>query len=157
MDATLMALAGTPNKSKLGANAILRVSLAVEHAAADSASLPLYQYLSKGAAELMPLPLFNILNGGRHAEGSVEFQAFMVPPVGPGSFAEALRMGPAVYHSLGRNLPDVGLPTTDVDERVLAPPPSRKQTYVALKLRAHQASAFRLAAATPIAPHPADS
>ena len=143
VDATLIALDGTPNKSKLGANAILSVSLAVAHAAADSASLPLYQYLSKGAAELMPLPLFNILNGGRHAEGSVEFQEFMVAPVGAGSFAEALRMGSEVYHALGRILHDEGLPTTIGDEGGFAPPLARNDDAVTLALRAIEAAGYR--------------
>ena len=143
VDATLIALDGTPNKSKLGANAILSVSLAVAHAAADSASLPLYQYLSKGKAELMPLPLFNILNGGRHAEGSVEFQEFMVAPVGAGSFAEALRMGSEVYHALGRILHDEGLPTTIGDEGGFAPPLARNDEAVTLALRAIEAAGYR--------------
>ncbi|MFB3093986.1 MAG: phosphopyruvate hydratase [Dehalococcoidia bacterium] len=143
VDATLIALDGTPNKSKLGANAILSVSLAVAHAAADSASLPLYQYLSNGKAELMPLPLFNILNGGRHAEGSVEFQEFMVAPVGAGSFAEALRMGSEVYHALGRILHDEGLPTTIGDEGGFAPPLARNDDAVTLALRAIEAAGYR--------------
>jgi enolase len=142
VDATLIALDGTPNKSKLGANAILSVSLAVAHAAADSASLPLYQYLSKGKAELMPLPMFNILNGGRHAEGSVEFQEFMVAPVGAGSFAEALRMGSEVYHALGRILHDEGLPTTIGDEGGFAPPLARNDDAVTLALRAIEAAGY---------------
>ena len=143
VDAALIALDGTPNKSKLGANAILSVSLAVAHAAADSASLPLYQYLSKGAAELMPLPMFNILNGGRHAEGSVEFQEFMVAPVGADSFAEALRMGSEVYHALGRILHDEGWPTTIGDEGGFAPPLARNDDAVALALRAIEAAGYR--------------
>lgn len=143
VDAALIALDGTPNKSKLGANAILSVSLAVAHAAADSASLPLYQYLSKGAAELMPLPMFNILNGGRHAEGSVEFQEFMVAPVGADSFAEALRMGSEVYHALRRILHDEGWPTTIGDEGGFAPPLARNDDAVTLALRAIEAAGYR--------------
>ncbi len=143
VDRALIALDGTPNKSRLGANAILSVSLAVAHAAARSASLPLYQYLSKGEAELMPLPLFNILNGGRHAEGSVDFQEFMVAPVGAGSFAEALRMGSEVYHALGRILHDEGLPTTIGDEGGFAPPLARNDDAVTLTLRAIEAAGYR--------------
>ncbi|MCH8346827.1 MAG: phosphopyruvate hydratase [Chloroflexi bacterium] len=143
VDATLIALDGTPNKSKLGANAILSVSLAVAHAAADSASIPLYQYLSKGEAELMPLPMFNILNGGRHAEGSVEFQEFMVAPVGADSFAEALRMGSEVYHALRGILHDEGWPTTIGDEGGFAPPLARNDDAVALALRAIEAAGYR--------------
>ncbi len=157
VDATLIALDGTPNKSKLGANAILSVSLAVAHAAADSASLPLYQYLSKGAAELMPLPLFNILNGGRHAEGSVEFQEFMVAPVGAGSFAEALRMGSEVYHALGRILHDEGLPTTIGDEGGFAPPLARNDDAVTLALRAIEAAGYRPGEEIALALDPATS
>jgi enolase len=157
VDATLIALDGTPNKSKLGANAILSVSLAVAHAAADSASLPLYQYLSKGAAELMPLPMFNILNGGRHAEGSVEFQEFMVAPVGAGSFAEALRMGSEVYHALGRILHDEGWPTTIGDEGGFAPPLARNDDAVTLALRAIEAAGYRPGADIALALDPATS
>ncbi|KKL98232.1 hypothetical protein LCGC14_1826480 [marine sediment metagenome] len=157
VDATLIALDGTPNKSKLGANAILSVSLAVAHAAADSASLPLYQYLSKGNAELIPLPLFNVLNGGRHAEGSVEFQEFMVAPVGATSFAEALRMGSEVYHALGRILQDEGLPTTIGDEGGFAPPLARNDDAVALALRAIEAAGYRPGEDVALALDPATS
>lgn len=157
VDATLIALDGTPNKSKLGANAILSVSLAVAHAAADSASLPLYQYLSKGAAELMPLPLFNILNGGRHAEGSVEFQEFMVAPIGAGSFAEALRMGSEVYHALGRILRDEGWPTTIGDEGGFAPPLARNDDAATLAVRAIEAAGYRPGADIALALDPATS
>lgn len=143
VDRALLALDGTPNKSRLGANAILSVSLAAAHAAAAHASLPLYIYLSQGNAELIPLPLFNVLNGGRHAEGSVEFQEFMVAPVGATSFAEALRMGSEVYHALGRILHDEGLPTTIGDEGGFAPPLARNDDAVALALRAIEAAGYR--------------
>jgi enolase len=143
VDGVLIALDGTPNKSRLGANAILSVSLAVAHAAAAQASLPLYMYLSRGKAELMPLPQFNILNGGRHAEGSVDFQEFMVAPVGASSFAEALRMGAEVYHALARILHDEGLPTTVGDEGGFAPPLARNDDAIALVVRAIEAAGYR--------------
>lgn len=143
VDKALLALDGTPNKSKLGANATLSVSLAVAYAAASHASLPLYKYLSQDDAELMPLPMFNILNGGRHAEGSVDFQEFMIAPVGASSFAEALRMGSEVYHALGRILHDEGLPTTIGDEGGFAPPLARNDDAVTMALRAVEAAGYR--------------
>ena len=143
VDKALIALDGTANKSRLGANATLSVSLAAAHAAASEASLPLYMYLSRGNAQLMPLPLFNILNGGRHAAGSVDFQEFMVAPVGAASFAEALRMGSEVYHALARILDDEGLPTTIGDEGGFAPPLSRNDDAVALVLRAIEDAGYR--------------
>ena len=102
LDEAIIELDGTPNKSKLGANAMLGVSLAVAHAAAADASVPLYRYLGGKDANLLPLPLFNILNGGRHAEGSTDFQEFMVAPVGASTFAEGLRWGVEVYHLVRR-------------------------------------------------------
>jgi enolase len=143
VDRTLLALDGTPNKSRLGANATLSVSLAVASAAAGHTSLPLYMYLSQGEAELMPLPMFNILNGGRHAAGSVDFQEFMIAPVGAASFAEALRMGSEVYHALGRILHDEGLPTTIGDEGGFAPPLARNDDAVAIAIRAIEAAGYR--------------
>ncbi|MBI2912825.1 MAG: phosphopyruvate hydratase, partial [Chloroflexi bacterium] len=101
VDEALIALDGTPNKSRLGANAILGVSLAVAHAAAAQSGVPLYRYLGGEDAHLLPLPQFNILNGGKHAQGSTDFQEFMITPVGAATFAEALRMGAEVYHALG--------------------------------------------------------
>lgn len=157
VDRALLALDGTPNKSRLGANAILSVSLATAHAAAAHASLPLYIYLSQGNAELIPLPLFNVLNGGRHAEGSVEFQEFMVAPVGATSFAEALRMGSEVYHALGRILHDEGLPTTIGDEGGFAPPLARNDDAVALALRAIEAAGYRPGEDVALALDPATS
>jgi enolase len=143
VDRALIALDGTPNKSRLGANATLSVSLAAAHAAASHASLPLYAYLSQGDADLMPLPQFNILNGGRHAEGSVDFQEFMVTPVGASSFADALRMGSEVCHALGRLLRDEGLPTTVGDEGGFAPPLARNDDAATLVLRAIEAAGYR--------------
>jgi enolase len=122
---------------------MLSVSLAVAHAAASHASLPLYLYLSQGNADLMPLPLFNILNGGRHATGSVDFQEFMVAPVGASSFAEALRMGSEVCHALGHILQDDGLPTTVGDEGGFAPPLARNDDAATLAVQAIEAAGYR--------------
>jgi enolase len=133
------------------------VSLAVAHAAAAQASLPLYMYLSRGEAELMPLPQFNILNGGRHAEGSVDFQEFMVAPVGAASFAEALRMGAEVYHALARILHNEGLPTTVGDEGGFAPPLARNDDAIALVVRAIEAAGYRPGEGVAIALDPATS
>jgi len=157
VDRALLELDGTPNKSRLGANATLSVSLAVAHAAAAQASLPLYIYLSRGNAELMPLPQFNILNGGRHAEGSVDFQEFMVAPVGAATFAEALRMGAEVYHALARILHDEGLPTTVGDEGGFAPPLARNDDAIALVVRAIEAAGYRPGEDVAIALDPATS
>ncbi len=157
VDKALITLDGTPNKSKLGANATLGVSLAVAQAAANSASLPLYMYLSQGNAGLMPLPLFNIHNGGRHATGSVDFQEFMVAPVGAESFAGALRMGSEVYQALARILDDEGLPTTIGDEGGFAPPLARNDDAVTLVLRAIEAAGYRPGEEIAIALDPATS
>jgi len=157
LDRALIELDGTPNKSRLGANATLSVSLAAAHAAAAQASLPLYIYLSRGNAELMPLPQFNILNGGRHAEGSVDFQEFMVAPIGASSFAEALRMGAEVYHALARILHDEGLPTTVGDEGGFAPPLAHNDDAIALVVRAIEAAGYRPGEDVAIALDPATS
>ncbi|MDO8611662.1 MAG: phosphopyruvate hydratase [Dehalococcoidia bacterium] len=157
LDRALIELDGTPNKSRLGANATLAVSLAVAHAAAAQASLPLYTYLSRSKAELMPLPQFNILNGGRHAEGSVDFQEFMVAPVGAATFAEALRMGAEVYHALARILHDDGLPTTVGDEGGFAPPLARNDDAIALVVRAIESAGYRPGEDVAIALDPAMS
>ena len=102
IDAQLIALDGTPNKSKLGANAILGVSMAVARAAASSVGLPLWRYLGGVQARLLPTPLMNIVNGGRHADNGLEVQEFMIVPLGLPSFAEALRAGVEVFHALKR-------------------------------------------------------
>ena len=121
VDRLLIELDGTANKARLGANAMLGVSLAVARAAADSAEEPLYRYLGGAAAHRLPVPMFNILNGGRHAEDSTDFQEFMVMPVGAESYSEGLRMGAEVYQSLKRILHDRGLSTTIGDEGGFAP------------------------------------
>ena len=133
LDAALIELDGTPDKSRLGANAILGVSLATAHAAAAHEGLPLYRSLDTGADPLLPVPMFNILNGGQHATNSADFQEFMVVPLGAESFAEALRMGSEIYHCLGESLEDLGLPTNVGDEGGFAPPlPSNRQAIEAV-------------------------
>ncbi len=121
LDAAMLELDGTPNKSKLGANAILGVSLAVAHAAAESSGLPLYRYVGGPNAHILPVPMMNILNGGSHADSNVDIQEFMIAPIGAESFAEALEMGAGVYHALKAVLKGRGLATGLGDEGGFAP------------------------------------
>ena len=121
LDQTLIELDGTPNKGKLGANAILGVSLAVAKAAADSADLPLFRYVGGPNAHVLPVPMMNILNGGSHADSNVDIQEFMVAPIGATTFREALRTGAEVYHSLKSVLKAQGLATGLGDEGGFAP------------------------------------
>ncbi|WP_138443265.1 phosphopyruvate hydratase [Sinomonas susongensis] len=121
IDQAMIDLDGTPNKSNLGANAILGVSLAVANAAADSANLPLYKYLGGPNAHVLPVPLMNILNGGSHADSDVDIQEFMVVPLGAETFSEGLRWGVEVYHALKGVLKDKGLATGLGDEGGFAP------------------------------------
>ena len=121
VDQALVDLDGTPDKSRLGANAILGVSLAVSKAAADSAELPLFRYIGGPNAHILPVPMMNILNGGAHADNGVEIQEFMVAPIGAPSFAEALRWGAEVYHALKSVLKKQGLATGLGDEGGFAP------------------------------------
>ncbi len=121
VDRTMIELDGTPNKGRLGANAILGVSLAVAHAAADSAGLPLYKYIGGPAAHVLPVPMMNILNGGSHADSNVDLQEFMVFPLGAPSFREGLRWGAEVFHALKSVLKSKGLNTAVGDEGGFAP------------------------------------
>jgi enolase len=121
IDAALIDLDATPDKSKLGANAILGVSLAVAKAAADSADLPLFRYLGGPNAYLLPVPMMNILNGGAHADSNVDVQEFMIAPIGAGTFSDALRQGAEVYHALKSVLRSKGLATGLGDEGGFAP------------------------------------
>lgn len=121
VDATMIELDGSKNKGTLGANAILGVSLAVAKAAADSAGVPLYQYLGGANAHVLPVPMMNILNGGSHADSNVDIQEFMIAPIGADSFKEAVRMGAEVYHALKAVLKDRGLATGLGDEGGFAP------------------------------------
>ena len=121
IDEILIDLDGTPNKAKLGANAILAVSMAVARAAADYLGIDLYHYIGGFNAKTLPVPMFNILNGGSHADNSVDFQEFMIMPVSAETFAEALRMGAEVYHNLKKVLIEKGLNTGGGDEGGFAP------------------------------------
>jgi len=121
IDAAMIALDGTPTKARLGANAILAVSMAVARAAAREAGLPLYRYLGGKAATLLPVPMMNILNGGAHASNNVDAQEFMVVPVGADNFADGLRMGVEVFHTLKTVLSEQGLSTAVGDEGGFAP------------------------------------
>jgi len=121
IDRAMMELDGTPNKGKLGANAILGVSLAVAKAAAEHLGLALYQYIGGVAAHRLPVPMMNILNGGKHADNNIDLQEFMVMPIGARAFADALRMGAEVYHALKKVLSDRGLSTAVGDEGGFAP------------------------------------
>ncbi len=121
IDTTMIELDGTENKSKLGANAILGVSMAAARAAAECVGLPLYQYLGGVHARLLPTPMMNILNGGKHADNNVDLQEFMIMPVGAPTFREGLRMGAEIFHALKAVLKSKGLNTAVGDEGGFAP------------------------------------
>jgi enolase len=121
LDRILITLDGTPNKSRLGANAVLAVSLAAAHAAAAEQRLPLWRYLGGEGAHVLPVPMMNVLNGGAHADNKVDFQEFMIVPVGAQTFSQALQMGAEVFHHLKKTLHDQGLSTAVGDEGGFAP------------------------------------
>ncbi|MDD5094739.1 MAG: phosphopyruvate hydratase [Dehalococcoidia bacterium] len=143
IDRIMLVLDSTPTKSNLGANAILGVSLAVAHAAANSSKLPLYRYLGGDNAHLLPVPMMNILNGGKHAEDSVDFQEFMIVPAGAPTFAEALRMGTEIYHALKKLLKDKGLTTAVGDEGGFAPALPSNKAAVEMVLNAIEAAGYK--------------
>ena len=143
LDRHQIELDGTPNKARLGANAMLGVSLAVAHAAANYLGQPLYRYLGGVGAYQLPVPMMNVLNGGRHAENSTDFQEFMVLPVGAASFREALRMGSEIFHSLGKILHDRHLATTVGDEGGYAPSLASNEASVELLVQAIEAAGYR--------------
>ncbi len=157
IDATLLELDGTPNKSKLGANAILGVSLACAHAAAASHELPLYRYLGGVGARILPVPFFNILNGGKHAANSTDFQEFLVAPIGRPTFAEALRAGAEVFHALRAILHEEGFATGQGDEGGFAPSLPSNEAAVELILRAIERAGYRPGEDVAIALDPAVS
>jgi enolase len=157
IDRLLSALDGTPNKSRLGANAILGVSLAVAHATAASKHLPLYVSVGGESANLLPLPLFNVLNGGKHAEDSTDFQEFMLAPVGAPSFREALRYGAEVYQSLKKLLGQRGLSTNIGDEGGFAPSLGNNVAAVELLVQAIESAGYRPGEDVAIALDPATS
>ncbi|MCG6115624.1 MAG: phosphopyruvate hydratase [Mesorhizobium sp.] len=121
IDRTMIELDGTPNKSRLGANAILGVSLAVAKAAAEAADMPLYRYVGGANAHVLPVPMMNILNGGAHADNPIDFQEFMIMPIGAESFREGLRWGAEIFHTLKKGLKDAGHNTNVGDEGGFAP------------------------------------
>ena len=143
LDGVLIELDGTPNKSRLGANALLGVSLAAAHAAAASADLPLYRYLGGVGARTLPVPMFNILNGGKHAQGSTDFQEFMVMPVASPTFSDALRAGSEIFHALRAILHDEGQATGQGDEGGFAPSLPTNEAAVEVVLRAIERAGYR--------------
>jgi enolase len=143
VDQALLELDGTPNKSTLGANAILAVSLAVARAAADDAGLPLYAYLGGVGARLLPVPLLNILNGGAHADNGIDFQEFMLVPAGAENFSTALRMGVEIFHSLKDLLKDKGLTTGVGDEGGFAPDLPSNTAALDLFMQAIERAGYR--------------
>ncbi|HEY7768969.1 phosphopyruvate hydratase [Longimicrobium sp.] len=143
VDRTMIELDGTPNKSRLGANAILAVSLATARAAADDAGLPLYRYLGGAMANVLPVPMLNILNGGAHAGNNVDFQEFMVMPIGAETFSEGLRMGVEVFHALKKVLGKAGKSTAVGDEGGFAPDLKDNEEAVAVILQAIEQAGYR--------------
>ena len=157
LDQVLIDLDGTKDKSRLGANAVLGVSLAVARAATASLELPLYRYLGGPAARVLPVPMFNILNGGKHAADSTDFQEFMVMPVGASSFAEALRMGAEVYHALKKVLQKRGLSTNVGDEGGFAPSLPSNEAAIEAVLAAIEVAGYRPGEQVALALDPAAS
>jgi enolase len=157
VDRILCELDGTPNKSRLGANAILGVSLAVARAAADSVNLPLYRYLGGPNASRLPVPMFNILNGGKHAPDSTDFQEFMVMPVGAPTFSDGLRLGAEVYQALKAVLHDRGAITSVGDEGGFAPSLPGNEAAVQVVLEAVERAGYRAGEDAVIALDPAST
>jgi enolase len=157
LDEALIALDGTPNKSRLGANAILGVSLAAAHAAAAEEGLPLYRYLGGEGAHVLPVPMMNVLNGGAHADNKVDFQEFMIVPVGAPTFAECLRMGAETFHALKKTLHDRGLSTTVGDEGGFAPDLGSNEEALQLLVQGIEAAGYSPGEDVAIALDPATS
>ena len=157
LDRVLIELDGTPNKSRLGANALLGVSLAAAHASARARDLPLWRHLGGEEAVLLPVPLMNVLNGGAHADNKVDFQEFMVVPYGAASFAEALRIGTEVYHALKAALHARGLATAVGDEGGFAPDLPSNEAALELLLEAIEKAGWRAGEDVAIALDPAAS
>jgi enolase len=157
LDQALIELDGTPTKSRLGANAILGVSLATAHAQAAEEGLALWRYLGGEATRVLPVPLMNVLNGGAHADNKVDFQEFMVVPCGAPTFAECLRMGTEVFHALKRTLRDRGLATAVGDEGGFAPDLSSNEDALSALLAGIEAASYRPGEDVAIALDPAAS
>ena len=157
LDRALINLDGTPNKSRLGANAILAVSLAAAHAAAAEERLPLWRYLGGESAHIMPVPMMNVINGGAHADNKVDFQEFMIVPVGAPSFHEALKMGVEVFHNLKKTLQERGLNTTVGDEGGFAPDLESNEAALELLIAGIRAAGYIPGTQIAIALDPATS
>ncbi len=157
IDETMIELDGTPTKSKLGANAILGVSMAVAHAAADSVELPLYAYLGGIHGHVLPVPMMNIMNGGKHAAGSTDFQEFMVMPVGAPTFSEAVRWGAEIYHNLKKVIHDKGHSTSVGDEGGFAPSLGSNQAALDVIMEAIDKAGYKAGEQIMIALDPATS
>jgi enolase len=155
LDRLMIKLDGTANKGKLGANAILAVSLAAAKAAAESAGLPLYRYLGGCNANILPVPMMNILNGGKHADNNVDFQEFMIMPIGAGDFPEALRMGVEVYHTLKKVLAEKGYATAVGDEGGFAPSLKSNDEAIEVILNAIKKAGYKAGKQIAIALDPA--
>jgi enolase len=143
IDRELIALDGTENKSRLGANALLAVSLATARAAAEDCGLPLYRYLGGAGQMQLPVPMMNVINGGAHANNSLDLQEFMVIPVGIASFREALRCGVEIFHALKKLIDQQGMPTTVGDEGGFAPNLPNNEAALQLIMRAIEAAGYR--------------
>ncbi|MEW5845977.1 MAG: phosphopyruvate hydratase [Bacteroidota bacterium] len=157
IDETMIKLDGTPNKGNLGANAILGVSLAVAHAAAQLTNQPLYRYVGGVNARTLPIPMMNILNGGSHADNSIDFQEFMIMPVGANSFTEAIRMGAEVFHNLKSVLKKLGYSTNVGDEGGFAPNLKSNEEAITVILQAIENAGYRPGEDVYIALDPASS
>ena len=157
LDRAMIELDGTPNKGRLGANALLGVSLAAARASAAENGLPLYRYLGGEAAHILPVPMMNVLNGGAHADNSVDFQEFMVMPVGAPSFGEALRWGAEVFHALKKTLHDQGKSTAVGDEGGFAPDLDSNEDALVTLITAIEAAGYEPGEQVAIALDPATS
>lgn len=142
IDSMMIEMDGTPNKGKLGANALLGVSLACAHAAAEEVGLPLYQYIGGVNAKVLPVPMMNILNGGKHADNTVDFQEFMIVPYGAPTFGEALRCGAEIFHALKKVLSDAGLNTAVGDEGGFAPSLKSNEEAIQYILKAMEKAGY---------------
>jgi enolase len=143
IDATLIQLDGTNNKGRLGANAVLGVSLAVAKAAADASALPLYRYLGGAGAHILPVPMMNIINGGRHADNPIDIQEFMIMPVAAGSCTEAIRVGAEVFHTLRKKLSDAGHSTNVGDEGGFAPGLKSAEEAIGFVMKSIEAAGYK--------------
>ncbi|HEV3378085.1 MAG TPA: phosphopyruvate hydratase, partial [Thermoleophilaceae bacterium] len=157
VDHAMLEADGTPNKARLGANAILGISLATAKAAAADAGEPLWRHLGGGDAHVLPVPMMNVLNGGAHADNKVDFQEFMVVPVGAPSYSEALRTGAEVFHALKRTLHDRGLSTAVGDEGGFAPDLESNEAALEALVAGIQAAGYRPGEDVAIALDPATS